>query len=352
MTPTTVKTDKITKEIAKVETKDLRHLIEQSSKELARALPEHMRPERLVRIALTCIRTNPDLAKCTPESFLGSLFVAAQLGVEPVAGQAYILPFNNKRNVNGEWKTIKEAQFILGYKGLGSLFYRHEKAVELSWGIVHKNDEFDYEYGTSAKLKHKPSMSDRGPVIGYYVVAKLAGGGTPFMYMSEADCVEHGKKHSKTYDKTKQEFYASSPWKTSKDAMCLKTVLIQLGKLLPLSVEIQRAIAADETSREYRRGIDDALDLTPTTTWEAEEVETVSKEKSDYDSVFNPSNVGLTEYNKKEAWIIQTEQGARYWTDSKEISDYAIKKAVAGEPVKCTTETKEGKVWIVEIVNP
>lgn len=134
--------------------------------------------------------------------------------------------------------------------------------------------------------------------------------------------------------------------------MCLKTVLIQLGKLLPLSVEIQRAIAADETSREYRRGIDDALDLTPTTTWEAEEVETVSKEKSDYDSVFNPSNVGLTEYNKKEAWIIQTEQGARYWTDSKEISDYAIKKAVAGEPVKCTTETKEGKVWIVEIVNP
>jgi recombination protein RecT len=256
------------KELAKTDKpKDLRTLINESAKELSRALPAHMKPERLVRIALTCVRTNPDLALCTPESFLGALFVAAQIGVEPVAGQAYILPFNNKRKVGNEWRTIKEAQFILGYKGLGSLFYRHEKAVQLSWGIVHRGDDFSYEYGTNSSLKHIPAKGDRGPVEGYYVVAQLAGGGKPFMYMTREECLAHGRKHSKTYDRKTNTFYSSSPWATNEDAMCLKTVLIQLGKLLPLSVEIQSAIAADETSREYRKGIDSALDLTPTTDW-------------------------------------------------------------------------------------
>jgi len=263
-------TAEVGKQLAKTEQpKGLRELIESSVKELARALPEHMRPERLVRIALTCIRTTPELANCTQESFLGALFTAAQIGIEPVAGQAYILPFNNSRKkADGSWHSVKEAQFILGYKGLAALFYRHEKAVQLSWGVVYVGDDFTYEYGTDPKLRHIPAIKDRGAVTGYYVVAHLANGGKPFMYMSREDCLDHGRKHSKTFDKKKGEFYEKSPWRTSEEPMCLKTVLIQLGKLLPLSVEIQSAIAADETSRDYRNGIDNALDLVPTTTWD------------------------------------------------------------------------------------
>lgn len=250
---------------------DLRSLIEKSAKELARALPDHMRPERLVRIALTCLRTNPELAKCTPESFLGSLFVAAQIGVEPVAGQAYLLPFNNKRKVNGEWKTVKECQFVLGYKGLATLFYRHEKAVLISWGIVHEKDDFVFEYGTNAVLKHKPATGERGPVIGYYVIANLQGGGKPFLYWTREECLAHAQKFSKTFDREKKQFYSSSPWATAFDSMALKTCLLQLGKLLPLSVEIQRAMQADETSRDYKSGIEDTLDLPTTTNWDESE---------------------------------------------------------------------------------
>src|SRR5690349_10776977 len=94
------------------EQQSLQELITKSAKELGKALPEHMRPERLVRIALTCIRLNPELGKCTPASLLGSLFTAAQIGIEPVAGRAYLLPFNNNRKIDNEWKTVKEAQFI------------------------------------------------------------------------------------------------------------------------------------------------------------------------------------------------------------------------------------------------
>lgn len=247
----------------------IQSLIEKSMKELGRALPAHLNANRLVRIALTCIRVNPDLAKCTPESFLGALFTSAQLGVEPVAGRAYILPFNNKRKKpDGAWHTVKEAQFVMGYKGLADLFYRHEKSVQLDWGIVCANDEFSYEKGTNAFLKHKPSMGERGPAIGYYVVATLTHAGKPFEFMSKAQAMEHGKKHSKTYDRQTGKFYDSSPWTTAEDSMCLKTVLIQLAKILPLSVELQRAIAADETSRELRRGVQDVLEIPDTTTWD------------------------------------------------------------------------------------
>ena len=245
----------------------LQQLIEKSVKEFKRALPVHMRPERLVRIALTCIRQTPDLVKCNPASFVGALLVSAQLGLEPLAGRAYILPFwNNKAN-------RLDAQFIMGYRGLSDLFYRHEKSVQFNWGVVHKNDEFEFEYGTQAKLRHKFGMSDRGEVIAYYVMAELQGGAKPFIVMSRNECIEHGKKHSKTFDAKTSKFYPTSPWNNESDAMCLKTCWIQLGKVLPLSIELQRAISADETSREYREGIDDALDI-PAQEWNSEQADT------------------------------------------------------------------------------
>ena len=254
--------------------RDLRSLIESSAKELGRALPNDMKPQRLVRIALTCIRTTPDLAKCTPESFLGSLFTAAQLGLEPVAGRAYLLPFrNNRKKADGQWHSVLECQFLVGYKGLAELFYRHEKAVQLDWGVVHEHDEFEWEKGTDSRLKHRPASKDRGEATAYWVMATLQNGGKPFHVMSKAECMDHAKQHSKTYDKKNNKFYDSSPWAKNPDAMCLKTCLIQLAKLLPLSVELQRAIEADESSRDFKRGFENALDVPSTTNWDHEAVD-------------------------------------------------------------------------------
>jgi recombination protein RecT len=254
--------------------KTVQDYINESIKELGKALPAHMNAERLARIALTCIRLNPELAKCTPESFLGALFTAAQIGLEPVAGLAYLLPFNNNRKIGDGWKTVKEVQLVIGYKGLNSLFFRHEKSVQLDWGIVHENDLFEYEYGTGAFLKHIPDVGVRGDVTHFYVVSTLQGGGKPFMVMTKAECMAHGQKHSKTWDKTNKAFNSKSPWATNPDAMCLKTVAIQLFKILPLSVELQRAIGADETSREYHKGIVDALDI-PASDWDGPEANEV-----------------------------------------------------------------------------
>jgi len=261
----------------------LRGLIKQSMLEIKDALPSHMNHERVARIALTCIRLNPELANCTPESFLGSLFVLAQIGIEPIAGRAYLLPFNNKKKIGNEWKTAKEVQAIIGYKGLIELFYRNDAALSIDTQTVYANDDFNYEYGTDSFLKHKPTMNERGDVIGYYAVAKMRGGASVFKYMSKDECMSHGRNHSKTFNNKTDKFSEYSPWTKEPDAMCKKTVLIQLSKLLPLSVEIQRAISVDETSRHYRNGIKDALDLPDNTEWKDEKKETKDTKKIEHE---------------------------------------------------------------------
>lgn len=255
---------------------DLREVIKNSVVEIGKALPAHMTPERVVRIALTAISTNPELSKCTPQSFMGSLFVLAQLGLEPIAGRAYLLPFNNRRKIGNEWRSIPEVQAVIGYKGYVELFYRHDAALAIDMQTVYEQDEFSYEYGTNASIKHRPAMKDRGKAVGYYAIAKLRGGASIFRYMSIDEAMEHGKKHSKTFDQKSGQFYASSPWAKEQDAMCMKTVLLQLSKMLPLSVELQRAIAVDETSRDFRDGIKSAIDLPVTTDYTPNETETKS----------------------------------------------------------------------------
>lgn len=248
--------------------KPIEVLIQNSLKELGKAVPSHLSPERMVRIALTTIRLNPKLAECTPASFLGALFQSAQLGLEPnVEGQAYIIPYENSKKIGGKWEKVKEAQFQIGYKGYVELFYRHESALSLDMQTVRANDLFEYEYGTEAKLKHCPKLKDRGEVIAYYAVATLKNGGNLFQVMSKEECMEHGKTHSKSFTSD------SSPWVKDPDAMCKKTVLIQLMKLLPKSVEIQKALAMDNTTKTR---IDlDMFNVKDETNWEDPPVLTI-----------------------------------------------------------------------------
>ncbi|MEI7474712.1 MAG: recombinase RecT [bacterium] len=243
--------------------KPIQALIQNSLAELGKAVPTHMNAERMVRIALTTLRLNPKLMDCTPESFLGALFQSAQLGLEPnIEGQAYIIPYENSKKLNGKWVKVTEAQFQIGYKGYVELFYRHEKALSLDMQAIRKNDIFEYEYGTNAYIKHVPKFTDRGEVIAYYVVAKLKDGGTLFKVMSKEECIAHGQNHSKCYvtktwneetkrmEKVKEPYFTEhSPWAKDPDAMCLKTVLIQTMKLLPKSVEIQHALKMDATTK-------------------------------------------------------------------------------------------------------
>jgi recombination protein RecT len=222
--------------------------IEAMKGEMARALPKHLSADRLARIALTELRRTPNLARCTQQSFGGALMTCAQLGLEPgVTGEAYLLPFENRR------KNCYEVQLIIGYQGMAKLFWQSPLAKSLDAQAGYEKDSFDYEYGLEPRLRHRPSLTgERGEAIAYYAVAGLVNGGSAFVVMSRTD-IEKIRDRSRAKD--------DGPWKTDYDAMAKKTCVRQLFKLLPRSPELSQALAQDEGVRTDMS--EAAIDLTP-----------------------------------------------------------------------------------------
>jgi len=203
--------------------------------EIKKALPNTITPERFSRIVLSAISNNKQLQQCTPNSFLAGMMNAAQLGLEPNTplGQAYLIPYKNKGTL--------EAQFQIGYKGLIDLAYRSGQVKTIYAEEVYENDEFEYELGLEPKLVHKPAIKDRGEVIYYYAVFKLVNGGEGFTVMSKEDITRHMNRFSKAANA------GFSPWQTNFSEMAKKTVIKKVLKYAPLSTDIMRKIAEDET---------------------------------------------------------------------------------------------------------
>lgn len=224
-----------TKAVAKKQPQTIKDYINAMSGEIAKALPQVMTPERFTRIALSAVSNTPKLGSCTPQSFLGAMMNAAQLGLEPNTplGQAYLIPFENRK------KGITECQFQIGYKGLIDLAYRSGEVKMIDAQTVYENDEFEYELGIDPVLKHKPARTNRGNPIYFYATFKLTNGGQGFQVMSIEDVQDHAKKYSKTYN--------NGPWQTNFEEMAKKTVLKKLLKYAPLKTEFVKQVTQDET---------------------------------------------------------------------------------------------------------
>lgn len=263
-----VKTGVVAKTNANVEQAQdtgLKVLLTKMEGQIAKALPSVLTPERYTRMVMTALSTNPDLRKCTPESFLGAVMQAAQLGLEPNTplGQAYLIPFRNKGRL--------EVQFQLGYKAYLDLAYRSGEVSIIDAQAVRENDEFDFQYGLEPKLKFKPALKDRGEVICYYAMFKTRSGGFNFLVMSKEDIQNHAKQFSQSYGSN------YSPWKNNFDMMAKKTVLKAVLKYAPLKSEFVKNIATDETIKttisKNMVDVNDETDMINVTATPVEETE-------------------------------------------------------------------------------
>ena len=201
------------------------------------ALPSVMTPERFTRMVLTALSSTPELNDCTPQSFLGAMMSAAQLGLEPNTplGQAYLIPYWNTK------KGTREAQFQIGYKGLIDLAYRSGEVELVQAKCVYANDAFECRFGLEPKLEHIPADGERGELVKVYALFKTKSGGFGFEVMSVENIKEHAKKYSQSFNKS------YSPWKTNFEEMAKKTVLKKCLKYAPLKSDFARGITADET---------------------------------------------------------------------------------------------------------
>lgn len=249
-------------------------LLKRMHTQIEKALPSVITPERFTRIALTAYSRNEKLQECTPESFLGSMMQAAQLGVEPNTplGQAYLIPYRNKG--------VMEVQFQLGYRGMIDLAYRSGEVQNIQAHEVYENDTFEYELGLEPKLRHVPALKDRGNVILYYAVFKLTNGGVGFEVMSKEDVEAFAKKKSKTY--------GTGPWQSDFDAMAKKTLVKRLLKFAPLKSDFVRAVTADET---IKSGISENMADLPDETVTIDAEPTAPEENADYEEIPMPGDL-------------------------------------------------------------
>ncbi len=210
---------------------------------LTALLPKHFDAERMLKLALGALRTTPKLAGASLSSLLGSVVTCAQLGLEPNTplGHAYLLPFEKREKLGDQWVTVEtQVTVIIGYKGMLDLARRSGQIVSIAAHEVCEQDEFRFAYGLDEELVHRPAMTDRGSIIGFYSVAKLVGGGYSFEFMS-TDEVNHIRDKAAEKNRAKKGSNGrpiiTGPWADNYVEMGRKTALRRLFKYLPISIE-------------------------------------------------------------------------------------------------------------------
>jgi recombination protein RecT len=217
------------------EAKTMREFLHTQSvqKQFQDALPKFVNPERFIRTCYTAMLDNPKLLSCTRESVVGCMIRMAQLGLEPVLGKAWLIPYRNKEKPG---KPL-EAQFQVGWRGLSELAKRSGKVSKIPARTVFEGDFFDVEQGTVDKITHKPLWKSTTPIFYYCVVFFTAGWDPSFMVFQPED-VEKVRNASKAPN--------SPAWRGWYEQMAWKSVTKRLLKREDLSIEVNEAIQADD----------------------------------------------------------------------------------------------------------
>ena len=199
--------------------------------EVAKVLPQHMRPERMMRVAITALTRTPRLNDCTQESFIKCLLDLSSFGLEPNGRDAHLIPYG------------KECTLVIDYKGLVTLCYRSGVVKKIHADVVREGDLFEYNMGDVSKhvphaFRTDPSKPDKaGEVIAAYCIVAMPNDASKCEVMSTQD-IDAIRKRSRSGD--------SGPWKTDWCEMAKKTVFRRCSKWLPMSPEIIDVMDRDD----------------------------------------------------------------------------------------------------------
>ena len=218
----------------------MQNLLNKMLPEIEKAIGKVMTADRFARIALTLYNSNELFYSADTKSFLACLMQSAQSGLEPntILGEAYIVPYKNNKQ-----GTI-EVSFQLGYKGLLKLAHNSGQYEAIYAHEVREGDRFEYSYGLNKDLIHVPADIPSNKVTHYYAVYKLKNGGFDFVVWSKERVEQHAKTFSKQYT-YKGAINNNSIWAKNFDSMAKKTVIIDVLKYAPKSVEMARAMQED-----------------------------------------------------------------------------------------------------------
>ncbi len=316
--------------------------LEMRKDQISKALPSHITPDRMIGVFTMLFKSSPELMNCDQTSLVCAVIQTVQLGLEPGnVAHCYYVPFQNKK------KNCKEVQFILGYKGIIELISRSGKASILNTEVVYQNDFFEYELGLNPVLKHLPTSSDRGEIIGVYCVAKnLVANEKVFIYLHKED-IDKVRRSSKAGNSD------YSPWKNWYEEMAKKTAVRRISKLLPLSVQVQREISTDETTkRQIDTNMTDVADVTEWTPETPSEVPEIGTETAQIDDLSKnqAQEHARTKKEPQTANLISDKQRKRLFAISKQSGvDHDAMKLFLGSLYGITSTSDIQREWYEEI---
>lgn len=231
--------------------------------------------DAFVSDVVACVQNNEALGKCTNKSIFSAALLSKSINLPltPQLGYAYLVPFDNKKQVDGHTEYVKEAVFQVGWKGYVQLALRSNNfrkliATDVRKGEINGYNPFDDKYEISPiDFEKRTAKDDKGkyivPIIGYYAKLEMVNGFTKEMYMSHEDMLEYAKKYSKGYRNDINKHTQYSFWSTKFEEMAKKTMLRQLlGKYGLLTVELERAYTHD-MAIEREDGTLDYIDNKP-----------------------------------------------------------------------------------------
>jgi recombination protein RecT len=209
--------------------------LEKMRPQIARAVPRHIDPDRMLRMMFTELRETPELSRAPMDSLLGALMTAAQLGLEigNKLGHVYLIP----RRIKGQ----PEIVFVIGYRGLVDLAFRSGMVRELSALCVWRGEPFAWRAGDDPRIEHEPDPDADAREENFrcaYAIGKLTTGGT--------ERVVIGRRHIARARQGSAIGEGKGPWASDWEAMVSKTAIRRLAALLPLSAEMRGALVMDE----------------------------------------------------------------------------------------------------------
>lgn len=243
------------------------------------------------------VNQNDMLRNAEPSSVLNAAIMATllELNLNPALGHAYIVPFNNKQP-DGSTKVI--ATFMPGYKGLKQLAIRSGQYRSIDTKEVYEGQHVEdgsfigFHFDWGAKISDK--------VIGYANRFELLNGFEKILYMSVEKIHAHAKQYSKTYNNK------HGRWTLDFDGMAKKTVtkLNLNGGEAPLSIEMQKAIAFDQSYiKDVITEESEYIDAT-----DQQMIGEVTKPTLSDDEVMQAKSTGATIEQIKEQYTITAEQ--------------------------------------------
>lgn len=204
-------------------------------------LRDPARARRFVAAITSAVAINPALQECDPSTVLSAALLGESLNLSPSPqlGQYYLVPFENRK------KGCKDAQFVLGYKGMIQLALRSGKYKRLNVLAVKAGELLGWNPLTeeiSLHLIEDDTNREKAATIGYVASFEYLNGFTKTIYWSREKMEAHALRFSKGYAAKKGYTF----WEKEFDAMAFKTMLRQLiSKWGIMSVEMQQALDGD-----------------------------------------------------------------------------------------------------------